>query len=780
MTAALARQPRPRRAPLIAALVAAIAITAAVFSFVQIRTDMAAFLPAGSTPASRFMLQELQSGSVASLILIGIEGAPPADLARISSGLADRLDRSGLFTLVSNGRHALDGPEQQQLFDHRLLLSPATTAAAFTEDALRADLARLLQMLQGSAAPLAIQFGLPDPIGAFAALAPAWIGASHIRVADGVWFAAKQDRALLVAQTKAAGMDIGAQEEADTALRAAFAATNPGTARLLATGPAVFTREAAHSIRADVQLLSIMSTLLVAGLLLWRFRSPWVIAAIAVPITLGIAAAALAVQLVFGFVHGIAFGFGMTMLGVTVDYPVLLIGHRKTGEAADGTLRRIGQAFTLAVLTAAIGLTGMVFSGFPGVEQLGLFAVVGVLASAAITRFVLPRLIVAANLAPVAAGDPAGLLRVERLRRFRWWGALPVLLAAGWLVAIGGPRWEADVANLSPVPQASRNLDEALRAELGAADFGQLLVVQGESAEAVLRQQEALLPKIASLQADQRITGFEAAARLLPSAAIQDARRAALPDADTLAARLTEARAGTPFRQNAFDAFTQVVAAARTAPAVGLADLSAAALGARLRPLLFERGGAWFGPIAFTGAAPGVVAGIAAPGAVFVDMHAETNGLVSGAATRAGWWLAAGGLVAVAALLAGLRRPLMVARIVLAIGSATLVTVGILTAAGLRLSLLHVVALQFTIGVGLDYALFYARRQLDAEERARTLRTLVTCNIMTMLTFGLLALCQTPLLQAIGVTVAVGAVSAMAFSFLFVGAWLGAHGTTQA
>ena len=42
-------------------------------------------------------------------------------------------------------------------------------------------------------------------------------------------------------------------------------------------------------------------------------------------------------------------GFGMTMLGVTVDYPVLLIGHRKQGEAASGTLRRIGQAFALAV-----------------------------------------------------------------------------------------------------------------------------------------------------------------------------------------------------------------------------------------------------------------------------------------------------------------------------------------------------------------------------------------------------------------------------------------------
>ncbi len=759
----------PRRAPLLLALAVAAGITAAVFGFVQIRTDMAAFLPAGSTPASRFMLQELQSGSVASLILIGIEGAPAADLARISGDLADRLDRTELFTLVSNGRHALDGPDQQALFDHRLLLSPATDAAAFTADALRADLARLLQQLRSSAAPLAIRFGLPDPIGAFAALAPAWIGASQVRTIGGVWFAPAQDRALLVAQTRAAGMDIGAQDTADAALRAAFAATDPGPARLLATGPAVFAREAAHGIRADVELLSIVSALLVAGLLLWRFRSPWVIAAIAVPITLGIAAAAVAVQLAFGFVHGIAFGFGMTMLGVTVDYPVLLIGHRKSGEAASGTLRRIGQAFTLAVITAALGLTGMVFSGFPGVEQLGLFAAVGVLASAAVTRFALPRLIVAANLAPVAAGDPAGLLRVERLRRFRVPGAIVALAALAWLLAIGGPRWEGDVANLSPVPQASRDLDAEVRAQLGAPDFGQLLVVQGDTAESVLRQQEALLPAIARLQADHAITGFEAAARLLPSAVVQDARRAALPDAATLANRLDAAREGTPFRTDAFDAFTKAVAAARTSAPVRLEDLDTPAIAARLRPLLFRRDGQWFGPVAFTGAAASAVAALATPAAVFVDMHAETNGLVSRYAARAGRWLAAGAGGAVVALLVGLRRPVIVARIVLAILAAMVVTVAVLTAAGLRLSLLHLVALQFTIGVGLDYALFYARRQLDAEERARTLRTLVTCNGMTLLTFGLLALCHTPLLRAIGVTVAVGAVAAMAFSFLFVG-----------
>jgi predicted exporter len=759
-----------KRLPLLLALLGSVVFAAVALRSVDVRTDMAAFLPAGRTAASRFMLQELQSGSVASLILLGIEGAPPAELARISAELGDGLDRAGLFTLVSNGRHALDGPDGQSLFEHRYLLSPGVTPGAFSTDALRMDLQRLLQQLQSSASPLAVQFGLPDPTGAFLAMAPAWIGASSVRSVGGVWFAPERERALLVVQTRAAGMDIGAQEKAADAIAAAFAATHPGTARLVESGPAVFAREAASSIRSDVRLLSVVSGLLVVALLLWRFRSLSVLAAIAVPVVLSVAVAALVVQAVFGFVHGIALGFGMTMLGVTVDYPVLLIGHRKAGEPAAGTLHRIGRAFALAVACATLGLSGMVFAGFPGIAQLGLFAATGVLAAAAATRLILPRLIVAANLAPVWSGDTGRLLRIEQLRRYRVWGLLPVIAAAAYLAAAGGPRWEGDVANLSPVPRVAQELDATLRRELGAPDLGNALVVSGATAEAVLTQQEALLPAIVKLQDEHAITGFEAAARLLPSAAVQRSRQQALPDTATLRMRLTEAAAGLPFQPDAFAPFEQAVAAARSATPVTADDLGSPAITARLHALLYQRDGTWFGPIAFEGvSATARLTALRAPGAVFVDMHAETNRLVSDGAARAGWWLLGGAAAALLAMLAGLRQPFMVARIAFAIAAAGVLTVALLTAAGVRLSLLHLVALQFTAGVGLDYALFYARRQLDAEERARTLRTLVTCNAMTLLTFGLLACCRTPLLQVIGVTVAIGAVSAMCFSFLFVG-----------
>jgi predicted exporter len=755
-----------------AALAGTALLTVLVFSHVAIRTDMTDFLPRARSDAARLMLQELRSGTATSLVILGIEGAPPDALARISRDMTRALDRSGQFAFVSNGADHLSGSaEQQLLFSHRYLLSPVTTPEAFTVTALHDDMQGLLHGLQSSAAPLVQQFGAADPPGAFLAIARDWRGASKMRSIHGVWFAPERDRALILARTCAGALDIAGQDAVSAAIREGFADAEPGSARLLAVGPAIFAREAAHAMRRDVETLSIASTILVAALLLWRFRSPWVLGIIAVPVTLGVAAGALVVQLAFGFVHGVALGFGMTMLGVTVDYPVLLVGHRKQAETAPATLRRIGQAFTLSVITAALGLTGMLFSGFPGLSQLGCFSVVGVLVAASVTRWLLPRLIVAADLAPVAAVDTGRLLRIERLRAWRGWGVGACGVAGVGLLAMGGPRWESELAALSPVPGVELSLDAELRGELGAPDAMSIALVRNQNADAVLREEEKLLPVLDSLVAQGVLGGAEFAARYLPSAATQIARRAYLPAPAVLATRVAIAQEGLPFRDGTFRPFIDDVAASRTMAPLLPSDITGGLIAERLGPLMFQRGSDWYGVIAPSDLRQPerFVAAMREAGLSYIDVTAEANGIVAKYIGSAWRWVGFGALAALVAIATGLREPRRVVRVAGAIAGAVLITIAVLTTANVRLSLIHIVSLQFVAGVGLDYALFFARRQLDVEERARTLRTLAICNAMTLLTFGLLAACRTPLLRQIGITVVIGALAAVVFAFLFAG-----------
>ncbi len=736
----------------------------------EIRSDLLDFLPRGVSPAAQAMLEEMRQGSTAGLVLIAIESAPEADLARISRAIQAHLAGDARFSRIAGGDAGWSEAEEARLFAQRYLLSPIVNAQAFETAALREALEEVLRGLRSSAAPLVARYALPDPVGAF----PAWLarlgGGNRLTTRDGAWFVAEREapRAVLLAVLAGGATDLAAQEAGLAAIGAAFAGGEPGSARLLLAGPAVIGRDAASGIRGDVDRIAVVSTLLVVALLAWRFRSLLVLAALAVPVLLSVALGIWLTGLIFGAVHAIALGFGITMLGVTLDYPVLLIGHRKYGEAAPATRARIRGAFWLAVATATLGLGGLVFSGFPGLAQLGVLAAIGLLAAAAATWWLLPPLVVAARLAPVAAGEPRWLARIDAARRFRWAAIGVALLAGGALAGWGGPRWETDLAALSPAPAASLALDAELREAVGAAEAGQLLLIRGPDAETVLQRQEALMPALDRLVEASMISGYDAAARVLPSMARQLERRAALPAPEILAARLAEVSTGLPFRPTAFLAFQDAVAAARGQRPWGIEDVAESAVGLRLAPLLGRRGDGWQGVIQFRGVTqPGALpAALATPDSILIDVRAELDGILAGFAARSAWMLALAGLVSLLVLGFGLRRPGRVARVLGAVLAAQLVTVTLLTLAGVRLSPIHLAALLLVGGVGLDYALFMAREQLDAEERARTLRTLGTCNAMTLLTFGLLALCTTPILRDIGATVALGAALSLGFAVL--------------
>ena len=163
-----------------------------------------------------------------------------------------------------------------------------------------------------------------------------------------------------------------------------------------------------------------------------------------------------------------------TMLGVSVDYPVLMIGHRKRGEPAAGTRARIGPTFMLAVLTAALGPVGHGVLGVPGPG-----AARRVRRGRAGDRG-------GGDLVAAAAADRCRRPCARRRRRRRLAGAgrAAAAVAPARAAARGAPpAWLAGRARRpglggrpgqpsSPVPAASRALDAELRAALGAPDVG--------------------------------------------------------------------------------------------------------------------------------------------------------------------------------------------------------------------------------------------------------------------------------------------------------------------
>jgi predicted exporter len=751
---------------LAAALLVLALLAAGLFRVIPIRAEMTDLLPPGRTPAAEFLLQELRSGAATTLLLAGIEAAPEPELARISREVGERLRQSGQFAFVGNGSLDLSDHERDLVFRYRYLLS-AADPSGFEVAGLKDKLAGLLEGLRSAASPLLARFGFADPTGAFFDLLRGWLGQSRVQLRGGAWFAedASPPRALIVARSRASGLDTEAQAAAVATFHTAFAAASPGPARLLLSGPGVFGAEAAAAIRADVEMISILSGLLILAFLWLRYRSLLMLLAVAVPLGAGTLAGMAAVGLAFGAVHGAALGFGMTMLGVVVDYPLLLITQRRPEESLRATARRIWPTLRLAAGAAALGLTGMMLSGFPILAQLGLFGAAGLLVGVVVTAGLLPWLLPGATLTP----RPLPRLLAKGLGALRGWRwlALAVPLAALLLAVLGGPRWEDDLARLSPVPPAQLRLDEELRGQLGAPDVRGIIALTGPDAEAVLRKAEAVERALGGLVARGLLGGFDSPARYLPSAATQRARQAALPGPEAMLPRLREASAGLPFRPDAFARFLDSLAESRALPPLTVADLPRLPiLAARLDPLLSARGDGWQGlviprDLRDPQALRDALAGLADPGILWVDVKAETQGVVTLATRQALLWCGLGGLAVLGLLALGLRRGWRGIPAALwtaaPIAGALLLTITALALLDQRLTPFHLAALLLAAGVGMDYALFFgnAARQ-GAEEADRTMGAVFNCTMTTLLTFGLLAFCATPVLRGIGLTVAIG------------------------
>ena len=741
------------------------------------RTDLAEFLPPGRTPASAFLFRELQSGAATTLLLAAIQGADRAELARLSRETAAGLRASGRFALVGDGTTRLSEGEEAFLFRHRYLLSPETRPEAFTAEALRPRLEALLDGLRSAASPVLVRLGFADPTGAFLGLAAAFLADQRLEVQDGAWFATTPSgapRALLVARGQGAGLDAEAQEAAMAAFRAAFAAANPAPgARLLLSGPGVFAAEAAAGIKADVALVSLASALLLALFLYWRFRSFLVLGLVAVPLGASVVAGWGAALLFSGSVHAIAFGFGMTMLGVAADYPILLLTLRREGEALSEAAARIWPALRLAAGATAAGLLAMLGSGLPGLVQLGVFAGVGLLAAALVTRFVLP-LVAPPGLRIAARPLPRVLARALGALHGRRGLALGLLGAAALLLAArGGPAWQRDLAALSPVPAAQQALDAELRGQLGAPDVRSLFVIgPAPTAEAVLAASEALGAAVRPLVAQGLLRGLDLPSRYLPGLETQRARQAALPDGAALEAALREAAAGLPFRTGAFAPFLAAVEETRALAPLGPDAFAAGAptLAARLDPLIVRHGGEVWGIAPATGVADPLAleraaTGLGLPGVLFLDVKVEMERLLDDYVRLTGLWALAGGGAVLALLAAGLRGAGRVLGVAAPIGGAVILSLTVLMLAGEALSLFHLASLLLLAGLAMDYSLFLA--QAGGETGPGTgasadasLGAVLNCAVSTLLTFGLLSICATPVLHGIGLTVASGVAGA--------------------
>src|SRR5438093_1331815 len=156
--------------------------------------------------------------------------------------------------------------------------------------------------------------------------------------------------------------------------------------QVLVTGRSAFASEISLSMRYDVVATLLGSVILVGTIFFVGFRRWLPLLGMALCLLLSCLVALTLGQLLFGRLSMISVGFCAILVGLGVDFAILLIGRyhqaRSDGEShqqAIGTsIAKLGRAVFFGALTTAVGFAALVLSGAMSFSQLGVLIAIGI------------------------------------------------------------------------------------------------------------------------------------------------------------------------------------------------------------------------------------------------------------------------------------------------------------------------------------------------------------------------------------------------------------------
>jgi predicted exporter len=753
----------------------------AVVANSRFSADMSFFLPSRPSVKQTVLVDQLQDGMVSRLLMVAIAGGDEQARGSVSRALRERLGASASFVAVQNGEAGgLEG-EREFFLSHRYVLSPSVNPERFTEAGLADAVAQSIELLASPMGLLLKPYLARDPTGEMLAMLNQLSAGGQPEMRDGVWSSRDGERAMLLLETRAPGSDTDGQASAMAEVEAAFdqlrASPEGRDLSLQLSGPGRFAVQARETIKAEVSRMLLISTLGIVAVLLWVYRSGRLLALGLLPVLSGALAGVVVVSLVHGTVFGITVGFGSALIGEAVDYAIYFFVQ--SGRVGLASWRQtFWPTIRLGVLTSSLGFAALLLSGFPGLSQLGLYALSGVVTAALVTRFVLPTLSGGQVQVP-APGRWVSVLLSGVQRAHRLQGLVLVLgaLAAGYLWMQRDALWDANLSALSTVTVEDARADSRMRADLAAPDARYLVLVSGSDQESALRAAEQAGDALDGLVDQGLIGGYDSPARFLPSEQRQQARLDSLPDSAVLKSRLQRALVDSPLSSDKLGPFLDDVRIARERGLMHRSDLDGSALALAVDSMLTRSATGWNVMLPLR-PAPGaedadipttlVQQKLAASGALVVDMKTEFDALYGGYLDEA-VMLSLAGLALIVALLAfTLRSPRRLLRVLLTLVLTVVFVVAGLTLAGERLHLLHLIGMLLVVAVGSNYALFFDRTAGGEALDTPTLMSMVVATLTTAIGFGALALSSVPVLHAVGALVGPGAILALLLAAVLV------------
>jgi predicted exporter len=527
--------------------------------------------------------------------------------------------------------------------------------------------------------------------------------------------------------------------------------TSPGL-KVMRTGAVFFAHDAANEAMSEASTIGVVSLVATLAMIFVVFRGLRPIALGFLAIGIGILFAFVGTALVFGGVHTIALLFGASLIGVSVDYALQYFCEYFDPDAPDprARLMRVLPGVSIGLFTTLIGYCTLLLAPFPGLRQVAVFSLVGLIASVLTVALWFPLL---DSKRPPKTGS-----RFVALARYHWvlWEkpgleVVRILIVAGCLVLglIGAAmlRIDDDVRHFQSLSPELKTQQAEVERLTGSSPDTRFLLVRGDNEQHLLQLEERMRVPLARAQRRGALDGFTAISDLVPSIARQKENRRLVQDRlvqPHLASYLGQIGYAGDIDYSDAGQFLVPSQMPRTGlfSLLGLLDVGDAQHSAHIVLLQGVHD-----PVAIREAIAGT------PGVRLVSLTDDWSRLFGD------YRRYAIGLLILSALL---MYPIHAWRYgwlnALRVMTPSMLAVGLAAPlaalAGVAFTFFNAMALVLVLSIGVDYAIFC--RETSGERKPVTVLAISLAALSTILAFGMLALSQVFAVHAFGMTMLLG------------------------
>lgn len=731
-------------------------------------SDILALLPSsGSEPVVEEAQQRFASSNARGVMFL--VGSTDIALARESAtDLANKLQATALFEQINLTIHWSPKVSAEFWLPYRLGLLSERHRQLLVEgrdDLIFAEARRALFTPSGLSRPLPLSQDLAGLMSDFLigqTRPPGRLQLSNgmLKVDDGEthWI-------FLRARLQGNPFELSVQQQAAQGIHAAMdqVLAQQEDLSILKSGIVFHAQKSAARAQTEITGFGLMAVSAIVLLMWTSFASP-------LPLLLGLSslicgglAGLLACQWLFGGVHLITLVFGTSLIGVAIDYSLHFFSDQFRLPSIWRPALAVGAvagAIVVGHVTTVIAYASLLVPPFPGLRQMAVFSISGLIVACLVVLCIFPQI-------PVRARQrPPGLYRVARicaLQAPRWQFRLPHAVSALLVsvIAVGGClllTFEDDVRLLQAPQHDLLEEDARLRDLLGLGFESRFLVVHGASAQAVLEREEGLRETLSQLQQEGVLESFQAVSSAVPSIhrqrQVRELQMRTVWSEQGLIPRLMRSLGSTDF-EILRNRLNQSPDDPYLSPEAWLADASSAALA----PLwLGDIGGQFASIVSLSGiksASAIKTASASLEGVSFVDKVTDISAVLKTYRELALRLMSA--VAALVLLILAIRYGWRggIACILPPLGGCVL-ALALQGWMGVPVNLFSTFSLLLLLGMGIDYSVYLREGRHGEQAASSSMFAISLSALTTLLAFGLLNFSSTPFIRSIGLTLAPG------------------------